>query len=448
MNNSNEYPRVLVVSSSVFNKYAGTGVTLSNLFRNWPKDRLSMIHSDVMFNPDEEICDNYYYHGYDDRYIIGLQNLIKYLKWIGKKFPFYHRPKPLKSDQLHSNSSSPKDRVLNNPLFKSLKFVFGDLEPFTRIGISKELEKWLGEFDPDIIYSPISTISNMAFVLKISHLTSSKIALHFMDDWPSVKYKDGLMAPILQVKMQSILKKILKQANIRICIGQSMCDEYKSRYGYTFTPFSSPAEPKLWKKYNSKTKRKTTEFKIVYIGTFNSKNIETITKISHAVNELFRGGRNVRMEIYSFQPRVEIYRHQFEHEGSVTVNEVPATLNEFRALLSSGNVVVIPLDYTKESIERMRLSFFTKIPAYMLSGSPILLCGPEDIGVVKQAKGEGWAYVISEDSIDAIKMGIIELMDDPSMREIIVAKSIEIATSKHDAIIVRESFRRELAAAI
>lgn len=38
-----DYPRVLIVGQA-FNLSAGGGITLSNLFAGWPKDRMATIH--------------------------------------------------------------------------------------------------------------------------------------------------------------------------------------------------------------------------------------------------------------------------------------------------------------------------------------------------------------------------------------------------------------------
>ena len=184
MVDSKKYPRVLVVSSSVFNKYAGTGVTLSNLFRNWPKDSLAMVHSDALFAPDDEVCDNYFYHGYKNRKIIGFHLIINIFIQIKSKISDYRQKRIVmtKPSQPQPVITVQKDRILNSAVVRTFGKILGDIEPFTRINISQEMEKWIVDFNPEIIYSPISTISNMEFVLAISDLTSSDIAVHFMDD--------------------------------------------------------------------------------------------------------------------------------------------------------------------------------------------------------------------------------------------------------------------------
>ncbi|HEX3866635.1 MAG TPA: hypothetical protein VHV78_07760, partial [Gemmatimonadaceae bacterium] len=52
-------PRVLLLSLAAFNRVNGTGITLSNLFRGWPRDHLAMIHGELT-PPSEEICETYF----------------------------------------------------------------------------------------------------------------------------------------------------------------------------------------------------------------------------------------------------------------------------------------------------------------------------------------------------------------------------------------------------
>jgi hypothetical protein len=435
-----DYPRVLVISSSSFNDYTGTGVTLSNLFRDWPKDKLALIHSDNLFEPNIEICDYNYKHSLKDRRLIILSPIINIIKKI-KKITHSSLKSKNKTKYQNEKIHVQNDNFINGKLFKILDFMFGNLEPLTRIVLTEKMRHWILEFKPEIIYSTFSTIGYMKFINDVQYLTKAELAVHFMDDWPSVVYKKGLLSPIFRFQMGVELKKILRVAKVKICIGTTMSSEYRVRYGYDFLSFSNPEDSSLWEKVSEGNNYKSNDFNILYVGTFNSKNINTIEKLSNVVNKLKKTGEYVYMDLFSFQPRADIYRSKFEKKDSVSVKEVPKDLSEFRKLLCSGDLLIIPLDYTNDCVERMRLSFFTKIPAYMFSGVPILLCGPKQIGVVEQARNDGWAYVVSEDTEVALESAILKLMNQPELRENLITRSKILASERHDASIVKEKFR-------
>jgi glycosyltransferase involved in cell wall biosynthesis len=434
------YPKVLVISSSSFNDYNGTGVTMSNLFREWPKDKLAVIHSDNLFEPNREICLNNYKHGLGDRRIFLLSSLINLFNKTKSIILSSFQPTQSSANE---NRIEPKQDMdfTNKKLFKIVVGIFGNLEPFSRIILTDKMKNWILDFDPEIIYSTFSTIGYMKFISEVKTLTKAELVVHFMDDWPSIVYKKGFLSPIFRLQMKIELKKILKNSKVKICIGSTMSQEYKIRYGYDFLSFSNPEDSILWEKVSSRREGKSDFFKVLYIGTFNSKNINTIGKLGNTIDRLHKSGNNIQMELYSFQPRADNYRSIFEKKDSVRVKEVPENLEEFRELLCSGDLLIIPLDFTNECVERMRLSFFTKIPAYMFSGVPILLCGPIEIGVVKEAKQDGWAYVVSEDSETAMEDAIIRLINMPKLRQDLIQKSKIVAKEKYDADVVREKFR-------
>src|SRR6516165_12513815 len=54
------YPRVLFLTPCAFNSVTGGGVTFSNLFRGWPRDRLATITDDPV-PVCRDVCDQYYF---------------------------------------------------------------------------------------------------------------------------------------------------------------------------------------------------------------------------------------------------------------------------------------------------------------------------------------------------------------------------------------------------
>jgi hypothetical protein len=45
-----KFPRVLIISEFYFNENTGGGVLLKNLFENYPKDKIFILHEDVNAN--------------------------------------------------------------------------------------------------------------------------------------------------------------------------------------------------------------------------------------------------------------------------------------------------------------------------------------------------------------------------------------------------------------
>ena len=70
-----DYPRILVVTGNNFNLVTGGGITLTNLFRGWPADRLANLH-------DRFIRTFLDHHGVVDFIVVNY--------WPGKRRPAFN----------------------------------------------------------------------------------------------------------------------------------------------------------------------------------------------------------------------------------------------------------------------------------------------------------------------------------------------------------------------
>jgi len=62
------FPKVLIFGQP-FNSYSGGGITLTNLFKGWPKDRIAVTYiGHGLFNATADVCDNYYQLGIEEHH--------------------------------------------------------------------------------------------------------------------------------------------------------------------------------------------------------------------------------------------------------------------------------------------------------------------------------------------------------------------------------------------
>ena len=60
-----QYPKILFITPLAFNKFSGTGITFTNLFKNWPKDRIATVTGDR--NPvTKDVCEKYFFLSTDE----------------------------------------------------------------------------------------------------------------------------------------------------------------------------------------------------------------------------------------------------------------------------------------------------------------------------------------------------------------------------------------------
>ena len=436
------YPRVLVVSSSNFNQYTGAGILLTNLFKGWPISNIAIIHKDD-FSNNESLCNRTYKLSFKD-YSFPLSILACIEKKIGK-IENFNEEYSVKSARKISAPANTKVKL--RTIYEKVNGVIGGPEIYSKYVVSQQLMDWINQFNPQILYCHVSSLMNIRFVSKIQKSLKIPLCIHIMDDFFNVRYSTGFFSAKLKVKFYNEFKSLLLQTSLRMGIGRKMCDAYEKKFGFSFEPFSNAVDPASWLKYNHKNKTKSGKFKIVYAGTINTKNVSNLKVLSEIAEQINNEKNNCEFEIRTFNPRVELYRPILERKPSVTIAEVPGDDKDMISLLRKADLLFLPVDFTNVSIERMRFSIFAKLPAYMMSGTPILVYGPPDVASIEYAIEEKWAYVVAIQDKIALKKAINKLVSDPGLREKLGRRAQEIGLRDFDANKIRKRFSEELAKA-
>lgn len=387
-----KFPRVLVLSSSVFNDRTGGGITLTNLFRGWPQDRLAAAHSDSEV-PSTEVCSKYY--------ALSAREL-------GREAAF------------NAMGRGPQDR--------------GTLTP--------ELLAWVKEFQPGVIYTLLGSLGYVRLAGKLADATGAAIVPHMMDDWPSVIYGDSFVGSLLRRRLDAELRKLLNRSALRLAISPAMASEYQARYGGDFHSVSNPVDAEKWKCAVSKTDGRPI---LLYVGSVLAEaQLAALTEIAAATAELNSGGSSIRLIVAT--PNAANVRTQLGAFGHVELRDVPGE-DGIAALIGSADLLLLPANFNPASIKYLRLSNPTKIPAYMASGIPILVYAPSQLDMTQRALRDGWGIVVSENDRAAIGPRITEALGDSELRKRVVDNAARAFARDHDSARVRDNFRQLLAQA-
>ena len=127
------------------------------------------------------------------------------------------------------------------------------------------------------------------------------------------------------------------------------------------------------------------------------------------------------------------------------MQEVPSNDKGMIALLKGADALFLPVDFTAQSIERMRYSYFAKLPAYIMSGTPVLVWGPVGIAAIDFAIQEGWAHVVTENDPLKIKNELVRLIEDEGFCKSLSLRARECALKYFDIKKIRNDFQRALA---
>lgn len=439
------YPKVLIIGQS-FDMISGPGITLTNLFNNWPKDRLAVI-SRFSSIPEMSTCENYYALDSNEDY------------WIWP-FSYIHR-KPGLAGSINKNivmkqstsdySSNPQEAIIISDGDSTLRNVFYSiirmtgLQPFIRrYRVSEQLIEWINQFKPDIIYSQLSLLPLIRFIKKLVSIVNYPLVIHMMDDWPKVYHRRELFGFYNRYKMNKGLKYLLGKSSLLLAISDSMSYAYRERYGFSFQVFHNTVDISKWLPY-SKTNWATTghAFKLRYSGRIGRAISTSLVDVAKAVSNLFEKGYNIEFEVTTqSNSSNKLCAILSGFQGTTISDLVPYSC--LPKSLSRADLLVMPYDFTRESRKFIKYSMPSKIPEYLISAIPILYYGPEDTAVSEYARREGWGYVVSKGEISSLETAIIELMQSEQLRSRLGQRGKQIALENHASVKVREKFRKSM----
>jgi glycosyltransferase involved in cell wall biosynthesis len=227
-------------------------------------------------------------------------------------------------------------------------------------------------------------------------------------------------------------------------ICDKMCREYEARYGLPFVPFHNVVEVAAWENAAHQDWSAREPFRIIHSGNIGAiAKMQSLLDICRVVRGLHSSGVSIELRIHTLLAKANLYRSVIESPPSVTVHDPPEN-EEFVSLLSDADLLVLPVDFGKKRIARYKYSMPTRVPAYMMSGTPILVYGPPEVAAVEYAQQAGWGYVVPQRDLNALREAITLLVSNTELRKKLGQRAQGLAVQNHDAAKVRETFRQAL----
>jgi len=431
------FPKVLIFGQP-FNRNTGGGITLSNLFQGWHKDKIAVVGTGHMLrNLNTDICGSYYQLGIDNN------------TWI---FPFNKFQKKFKSGVVESSEDSSRDtnsdhkpniyekpnvrqRLVDDAFYPLLKY-FGIFHSLSSIKLTREFCLWLKEFNPDVLYVQVQARDEILFVQEMHSFLKTPMIIHIMDDWPSFISSTGLFKKYWHNKIDRELRRLMDSADTLMSISDEMANEYKKRYGKSFTTFHNPIDLHFWNKHQRTNYDLSDSPVILYAGRMGvgiESSLELIAKAILKVNKEL--GISMKFVLQT-QEKISWFEKYdcVEHSPFVEYGDLPRKFAE-------ADFLILPYDFSELSWRYIRYSMPTKVSEYMISGTPIIVFAPEETAMVKYAQQYKWAKVITQNDISVLSESIKELVGNAKEREDIARNAINVAERNHNSIDVRNQFK-------
>jgi len=422
--------RVLFLTSAAFNKITGGGITFSNLFAGWPKNALATVHNDTV-PVTYETCDRYY--RLSEREI---------QRWGWLRYVPLGRPavQETMSDSVNAKSG------LAFRLLKTIKtLVFGDAIPETA-RLSPELESWIADFRPTVLYTILGSNAMMELAERIRLRFNLPLVVHIMDDWTSVLYRGGLLSVLQRRKKDRLMQHLMNKATVRMAICDAMAAAYEDRYGQPFVAFQNTIDIAAWNDYVKLPEVVGNPVRVAYIGSILPfAQLHSLEDICLAVQQLYDEGVPIRLEIYSPTFASSKYKDRLIVGPAVTLQDTIQEDALFFATLQAVDILVLPVNFDTYTVNYIRYSMPTKVPAYLAIGTPVLAYGPLEVAQISYAASAGWGLTVTQRNQTLLCQALRTLASDTALRTRLHQQARQTVHANHDSKTVRTRFQAVLA---
>lgn len=426
MSEAEDFPRVLFITPHAFNKVTGTGITFTNLFHGWPKNSIATIHDDTV-PVTSDVCDAYYRLGGDE------------IRKFGGALA--NKPTDRTGPDAGLESSAP---ARSKPLQAVKNLIFGDGLPQRGV-LTPRLEAWIEDFRPDVIYTILGSNGLMDIVEAVQQKFDAPLVVHIMDDWMSGAFRGGLLGPVQRRRMLGSIRRIVEKSSLRLGICDAMCAAYSRRFGVPFQAFQNTIDSEGVARYGTDPAVIGNPVKIVYAGSvFAYAQRQSLIDCCQAVNQLADEGVSVQLDIHCLPSHIAGMEDRFTVGPAINLHGPLADDDDFFSTIGNADILLMPANFDQKSIDFIRYSMPTRVPAYMASGTPILVYGPDDVAQVQYAEKAGWGHVIDKPGITAVQTAIRRLSEDLDLRGHLSSAARKLAREHHDSDVVRRQFCKTL----
>lgn len=364
------FPRVLVVARDPFNTESHTGITLSNLFRGWPDERLMGIHWGQSLKADLSI--------FSKQLRLPPKGLCKAL--LQMRQPILGQ-KNLNSDIVAANK------------FQEIgaHFLYRCWNLLINVGFNHWAFAWLipGEvrnainiFQPQLMYAVLIP-ETIVFDVIDQRPDYTNLMVHIFDDWISIPQRK----PFGNLFYSRIRKKLIStfsEANVRIAIGEEMSRTYEMRYGQNFSWIQNAPDEKFWMNYKNKGSEYETRFIFRSIGSiYPGGNLEAIERFARAVEDLGDLKPRPILEMYVPKQSEQEIKKRMSRFSQVFIYQLPIKDDDIARIYQTSGAVLLAYNGDEYASKWLGLSMPTKLPICLLTSTPIFVFAPRDAAITK-----------------------------------------------------------------
>lgn len=415
--------RILILSKEAWREEQNGGNVLSNMFNGFDAEFAQIYCNECL--PNNNICTNYYQ--FTDKEM--LRSIFTKHK-AGKKLRFFY---------------TPTDTVASAESFSGGKKWFKGLLPILREMVwslgkwnQKEIEKYVKEFNPDIVFAPCYGSHYMHKLTRlVSRVTDAKIISYISDD----HYSNNQIhfAPWYWIN-HYFLRKHTRDVFSRYSLVYTMTQEQKEQCEKDFG-----ANMKILRKigdFESKyLKTKVNNpIRIVYAGGIYLNRWRTLKALADAIKNIDPTGNTFKLDIYTNNQLTQKMKSALDDKLVSTIHPV-VSLEKLKDIYHQSDIALHCESFDLFNRQKVRMSFSTKIVDCLDSGCAVMaICDSKQAGLTYLRDNDA-AICIS--SLNDISKELMKVKSNPELIMEYQHKAFKLGRKNHNKSIVQKSILQD-----
>lgn len=416
--------KILVVTRNAWDNTNSIGNTMSNFFENWTDCEFANLYFRES-KPKNNVCKKYFR--------ISEQMLLKNLFTPNKIGRYFEMEQSV--DREVAQAAEKREKNLVGWMHK---YGMQGLNRFAELlwewvpWKNKRLEKFVTEFNPDVIFSFAKAEPQYSLsMLHLKKITRAKLALFIADDVYG-EYED--IGSRRGKKLITRFGQLMQAADSVYGISEDICREYGKRFGREIAPLYKGADIESVKTYVNQP------LQMVYAGNLQMGRTSPLKRVAREVEAINAKGIGLEFSIYTGTeiPDKDKELLNTGHTHFCGLREY----SEIKKILANTDMILHAESFENEYIKKVRYSISTKIMDALQCGNILVVYGPKGIASVEYAKQIPGAIVMDGED-DIARLAEHSLYETDALID--RARQInEYAAKHHDRARIQAGLRSDL----
>lgn len=412
---------ILIVSYEAWRDTNNGGNVLSNIFCSFSDCNIAQVYCCGEL-PQNSICQKYFQ--ISDGMLLSTEK--------------GHRLDEKNYSKNTNNSENVENKIKNKipSLFKEASLFARELLWMVFDWKTEELESFIREFDPDIIFAPCYSYYHVSkLALYVRKIANCPMISYISDDNYSLKqFRFSPSFWINRLITRKWIRKIFAESSLIYTMTEMQKKEYEALFGRPMKVLCKSARFEERKKETSKP------VQIIYAGGLYLNRWKILSELSDALSVVNKTRVKAELHIFSGS-KLSKRKVKKLNDGRNSFLHSQLPYEELMARYRNSDVAVHVESFDIKNRLITRLSFSTKIIDCLSSGCAILVIGPKNQAGVAYLKDNDAAICIND--IKQLCPIVDKLVSDDKMIKEYSEKAYRLGINNHQKSDIEKSIRQD-----